>query len=169
MNALFYSVGLFNPPAIRLPSDSGDPPDLHSNDIYTYNQALRLSPIQLALALAPLSNNGKQPALRIITGINTNPDGWKLPPALGEPSQIFPEEIANQIADQLKSDTLPIWESVSTVNDSQNPERYVSWYIAGTVPDWSGTPIVMVVLIEEHSPNAAIDMGRQLLNEVIRQ
>jgi cell division protein FtsW (lipid II flippase) len=169
INALFYSVGLFTPPAIRLPSDSGKPPDFHYNDIYTYNQSLRLSPIQLALALAPLSNNGQQPAPRIVTGINTNPDGWKLPPALGEPSQIFPEEIANQIADQLKSDTLPIWESVSTMNDDQNPERYVSWYVAGTVPDWSGTPIVMVVLIEEHSPNTAIDIGRQLLNEVIRQ
>jgi len=48
---------------------------------------------------------------------------------------------------------LPAWESIGI---GSSPTTTVSWYLAGTLPDWQGTPLALVVLLEEDDPKAPV-------------
>ena len=161
---LFQRMGFYSTPAINLPAAGSTGPDSLA-DPQPYSAVgqseLRISPLQMALAAASLSNNGIRPAPRLVQAIQTEQDSWVNQSTLSEPSQVFSSEAANSVAQTLQVNDLPIWESVGRAQNT--PEQAITWYLAGVLPDWSGPPAVLVLLLEEDNPDQAIQIGQQIL------
>ena len=123
---------------------------------------LRVSPLQMILAAAVLSNNGTMPSARIAVAVNTPQQGWVILPALDTPKEVLPEYQAREIAQAFAGEN-PYWSYVSSIENSS-----VTWYLAGTLPDWSGTPLTLVILLEEDNPALAKEIGTGLLNMALK-
>jgi hypothetical protein len=39
----------------------------------------------------------------------------------------------------------------------------LTWYVGGTQPGWGGTPLALALVLEENDPQAAQEIGRQIL------
>ncbi len=164
MIRLFSSLGLFTPPAIRLPAYSAEAPQGYRDLSLAAlgedpGEALTISPLQLALAMATLSNDGVRPAPRLLTSLDT--DGWMPMPLLSEPQIIFSADDVQQINMLIDSGVLPIWETSAL--GGQGTEQLVAWYAAGTDFDWPGAPVVVVVALESGVAEQALEIGRQLM------
>jgi cell division protein FtsI/penicillin-binding protein 2 len=121
---------------------------------------LHVSPLQVALAAAALSNHGTIPAPRIATAVNTPNDGWVVLPALGMPSEAIQASAADETAQSLIVDGESYWAHVGQAQSDESP---VTWFIAGTPPNWQASPMVVVVLLEEDSARLAQRIGKELL------
>ena len=121
---------------------------------------LRISPLQLALASASLSNGGKRPVPLLANAVRTITEGWVILPATGEPVEVFPEQAADSTAEHYILAGSPFWQY--TVVTGSTSQRY-TWSIGGTLPDWQGAPIVVAVLLEKESPNWAGYINGELL------
>jgi len=151
-DALYQHLGFYSPPRIRLPV----------SDAYAGAgiRDVRVSPLQLTAAAAVLSNGGVRPSPRIALAVNTPRQGWVVLPALGEAQTVVSEEAADQAA--LHYAVVPggIWQWRVTASSR---EQVLTWYLAGTPPDWQGTPLVVVVLLESGDVPAATRIGSSLL------
>jgi cell division protein FtsW (lipid II flippase) len=155
---LYQALGFYTSPNLRLPVAQAISP----------TDDLRISPLQMALAAATLSNAGLRPPPRLAMSVKTPQQGWVILPPLSEPVQaIQPEMVANSIEELLVSQK-PFWEYNSVFWDNSE-SRYLTWYTAGTLPDWQGTPLVVVVLLEENDPGFAEQIGLILLTNAQQQ
>jgi membrane peptidoglycan carboxypeptidase len=144
---LYEALGFFSEPQLRMPV---------ANATSSVNDT-RVSPLQMALAVAAISNNGIRPPARIALAVNTPQQGWVILPALDQPVEALPGPFAREVALALAGEN-PYWSYTSTTNDPQ-----ITWYLAGTLPDWSGTPLSLVVLLEEHNRELANTIGNSLI------
>jgi cell division protein FtsW (lipid II flippase) len=160
--AILENMGLYSAPQLRmpvsLPSSLEMPADLES---YAVGQStLRISPLQLALAMAPLSSGGVQPAERITLAVNTPQSGWVVLPPLSEPRRVLTSLVAQETAGTLAAPNYPFWFSTArAINGSQ----MIAWYVAGTLPGWRGSPRVLVVLLEGDQPGRVRQIGEQIM------
>ena len=121
----------------------------------------------MALAAATLSNGGERVAARLAMAVNIPNSGWVMLPANEEAERVFLENAANQTADSLADSKLPIWQVVSTVEEgvgnSVDTNSGYSWYIGGTLPEWSGVPLAIAVVLEENDPKRVLAIGQSML------
>jgi penicillin-binding protein A len=161
---LFQRLGFYSTPAINLPAAGSTGPDSLA-DPQPYSAVgqseLRISPLQMALAAASLSNNGVRPAPRLVQAIQTDDASWVNQSTLADASQVFSSEAASSVAQTLQVNDLPIWQSVGRAQNA--PRQAITWYLAGLLPDWSGPPAVLALLLEEDNPDQAIQIGQQIL------
>ncbi len=47
--------------------------------------------------------------------------------------------------------------------EKQMPRRTISWSLGGTLPDWQGAPLAVVVLLEENDTTTTGIIGQTLL------
>lgn len=144
---LYEALGFFAEPQPRMPVG------IASRSVSN----LRVSPLQMALATATISNNGVRPPVRIALAVNTPQQGWVILPALDEPVEALPGPFSRETALVFMGDN-PYWSYTGTMNDPQ-----ITWYLAGTPPDWNGTPLALVVLLEEADRPTAAKIGKSLL------
>jgi hypothetical protein len=152
LQKVYETFGFHDAPLLRMPvaqpiSDSEER-DLH------------VSPLQVALASAALSNHGIVPAPRIATAVNTPTEGWIVLAALGAPFEAIPASAADEAAQSLIVDGESYWTHVGQAESDESP---VTWFIAGTPPNWQATPLVVVVLLEEDNVQLAQRVGLELL------
>jgi len=121
---------------------------------------LHISPLQVALASAAFSNHGTLPAPRIATAVNTPNVGWVVLPALGTPIEAIQALAADETAQSLAVEGESYWAHVGQAKSDESP---VTWFIAGTPPNWQASPMVVVVLLEEDNVRLAQKIGRELL------
>lgn len=114
-----------------------------------------VTPLQMALAAATLSADGRLPAPRLANAVNTPQQGWVILSA-GTPTAALSSSGARQAAQLLARTDSPIWEAYGL---GQNDTATVSWYLAGTLPEWQGTPLTLVVALEGEDPQAAGEIG----------
>ncbi len=145
---LYTALGFFTEPQVRMPVATA------SRSV----KNMRVSPLQMALATAAISNNGIRPPAHIALAVSTPQQGWVVLSALDESVEALPGPFAREAA-QAFADETPYWSHVSVTNDPP-----LTWYLSGTLPDWNGTPLALVVLLEEKSPLVAEDIGTQLIN-----
>ena len=149
---IYETLGFYSEPRLRIQvTSAGTTPD-----------DLRVSPLQMALATAALSSDGIRPAPRIALAANTPQQGWVVLPALDEPVEILPKFFAHEIAQALAGE-MPYWTFTGTMD-----EIHITWHLAGTLPDWSGTPLALVVLLEENNPRLAREIGGNLLEAALQ-
>jgi cell division protein FtsW (lipid II flippase) len=161
---LFQQLGFYSTPAINLPAASSAAPDTLPDPQLqnVVGQAeLRLSPLQMALAAATLSNNGVLPAPRLVQAIQTIESGWINQPPLGSANTAISSASASAVARLLQAGDLPIWQSVGHAQNT--PGQIITWYLAGTLPDWAGSPAALALVLEEDNPAQAAQIGQQIL------
>ncbi|MCB9135071.1 MAG: FtsW/RodA/SpoVE family cell cycle protein, partial [Anaerolineales bacterium] len=165
---LFQTLGLYTPPAIRLPASSDPTPTKIANPaLAALGTDLHLSPLQVALAMATLSNNGVRPAPRLALAYHLPKSGWMLLPPLGGQETVFSDTAAQLTAKSLTATNLSIWESLALIENPKADAAF-TWFVGGTLPDWEGAPVVVVVLLEKADVELAKEIGEGMLGEVIK-
>ncbi len=150
---LYEKLGFYTAPQASMPVSPASPKGELNN--------LRVSPLQMAIAAASLSNAGTRPAPRIALAVNTPQQGWVVLPPSSDPVKVFSADVVGNITHILSTQDQPFWEWTAGFSGS-NTEPY-SWYLGGTLPKWQGTPLTVIVLIEGNYPTTAQGIGQQLL------
>ncbi|MBE0684190.1 MAG: FtsW/RodA/SpoVE family cell cycle protein [Anaerolineales bacterium] len=153
LRAFYKRLGLFEAPAINMP--------VTFDDMQASLQSLRISPLQAAVAASALSNKGIMPAPRIATAVNTPEQGWVVLPALGQPVEVIQESAANEAALSFIEAGTPYW---SHLERADLAGTRVTWLTAGTLPDWKGAPLTLVVALEENNISLAKRIGEEMMN-----
>ncbi len=150
---LYRELGFYKTPELNMPVTQA----------VTSTDDLLVSPLQMALATAVLSNDGLRPPARLAMAVNSPQFGWVILPALTDPVQVFPRGSVEKTVNQLIVTKQPYWEYVGTINDSPQ-DRILTWYLAGTISDWKGTPLVITILLEDENLIRAKEIGQSLIN-----
>ena len=156
IKSLFSNLGFYTTPGLDLPVATA----------VSGQAELRLSPLQVVLAVAALSHDGLRPPPRLAMAVNTSVQGWVILPPPSQPVQALPADGADKIATSLSISGQPFWEYTGTGTEGQ---KTVTWYLAGTLPDWQGTPLALVVLIEGGDSGRAESIGRALMQGAFGQ
>lgn len=146
------TIGFHNIPQLQLPVAES----LSNSELEHFH----VSPLQVALASAALSAHGIIPAPSIASAVNTPSDGWVTLPVLGMPTKAIQPETADEAAQLFIQNGNRFW---SHIGSAEEGDSSVTWYIAGTPPNWGGTPIVVVVLIEDNNIRLAERIGEELI------
>jgi cell division protein FtsW (lipid II flippase) len=125
---------------------------------------LHVSPLQVALASAVFSSHGAIPAPRIATAVNTPNDGWVVLGALGTPFEAISASVADEAAASMVREGSTLWTHTGEAQSEKSP---VTWFLAGTPPNWQATPLVVAVLLEEDNPPLAQQIGQELLTDAM--
>lgn len=166
--ALVEKLGLFSVPLLDIKGDeeSGRYVIFSLGEVISGESDFRVSPLQMAATAAVFSSGGRRPIPQIATGMNHPEDGWRLLSPRGESRQIFSQPAMESIANSMAVDQLPIWEVVSL--SSNDLDETVTWYMAGTLPSWSGAPLSLVIVLEEDDSLGAIEMGRAMMEAALK-
>jgi cell division protein FtsW (lipid II flippase) len=150
---LFEKLGFYSTPGRYFQAADPVAPD----------DELRISPLQMSIAVATLSNNGIKPVPRLAMAVQTPQTGWVVLSIDDQPVQIFiPQAIDATLLDYMvEGETF--WEWLGIIDQGGKP---ITWYLAGTLPDWQGIPLSVVILLEERQPTLAAAIGHTLLNSV---
>jgi cell division protein FtsW (lipid II flippase) len=162
---IFERLGFYETPALRLPAAVSTAPDtLPDPQQYSaIGQAgLLTSPLQMALAAATLSTDGIRPAPRLVQAVQTA-EGWMNLPYLKNSTISFSGGAASSTAFALRDEELPIWQSIARAQNS--PGQAISWYIGGTLPDWTGSQLSLALLLEGDDPLFLQEAGRKMLED----
>lgn len=154
---LFQKLGFYSSPQLRMPV---------ANAAATAEvQNLRVSPLQMAIAAASLSNSGTLPSPRIALAINTPEVGWVVLPALSQPRLAISTKGANQIAQSqaMRGGTYWRWTGLG-----QSGAEADTWFLAGTLPNWKATPLALAVLIEGNDPVVAERIGQKIIQSAMK-
>jgi hypothetical protein len=154
----YRELGLFQAPAINMPV-AFEAGKVSAKD-------LKISPLQASLAAALLSHDGIIPAPRIATAVNTPEQGWIVLSAEGMPVEVIQAEAANKAALSFIQKGKSFW---SHVGRASADDKIITWLLAGTVPDWKGTPLALVVTLEEDNIFLAKTIGDNILESALNQ
>lgn len=153
----FYSrLGLYDAPQLRMPVSPAS--------TFRATTPLRVSPLQMALAASALSNHGTEPPPRIALAVNTLQEGWVILPALSQPVEVMQASAADAAAQLSVSRGYAYWQHTGQAAQGKS---VVTWFLGGTIPDWQGTPLAIVVVLEENNIYLAERIGQTILEETI--
>ncbi len=158
------AFGLFSAPELAIetaqPATTLTIEQLNQNPLQVMD--MTVSPIQMAMVAATITNNGVRPAPALVNSYLTPEGNWQ---ALGPGkivAEVFTSNISTEIQSGLLSSTQTIWYQIGHALINQNEP--LTWYIGGTTAGWSATPLAIAVAIEENAPNLALTIGNALLN-----
>ncbi len=132
---LYEKLGFFQSP--QVPLEVSQPPTRAAG------QAIFISPLQMVLAAATISNGGLLPAAYLATSVDTSQSGWVILPAGKEPLAVFPSTKIEAEMPKLAIET-PFWGQQTCTNAPAGSQ----WFIGGTQPDWQGLELAVAVVIE---------------------
>jgi cell division protein FtsW (lipid II flippase) len=118
------------------------------------------SPFQVALAAAAFSNGGTIPTPQIAIALNTPNNGWIILPALDNSFEAIKPSAVNDAINPYISSGENLWSHTWL---AQNDESNVTWFIAGTPPNWQSAPLIVVVLLEKNDTRLAQNIGKEIL------
>jgi cell division protein FtsW (lipid II flippase) len=156
LTSLYSKLGFYTTPSLRLPVIAATPAG---------DTDLRLSPVQMAIAASALSNGGTCPVPQIAMAVDTPLQGWVILPPDGNPSECLPPAGVERTVETLQQSTSPFWEY--TASGEPDPQL-VTWFLAGTGSNWQGSPLAVVVILEEGNPLKARAIGRMVLEKAIQ-
>lgn len=165
LSSLFTKLGFYETPGVPLDTVPATPLDgIPTPGITAYGQAdLVVTPLQLALAAASLSNHGVRPQPALILRTEAVEESWiSLQPSTPGTS-VFTPATADQTAQALAHPNLPIWQSTALTFSSESTQA--TWYIGGLLPDSDPdtSEYVVAVLIERDARGLAEMIGQRLL------
>jgi hypothetical protein len=157
LTAYYQKLGLFQSPTLNMPVAFNSSESAKN---------LKASPLQASLAAAVLSHDGIMPAPRIATAVNTPEQGWVVLSAEGKPAEVVQPKAANEAALSFMVQGKSYWKHVGQASVK---DGIVTWLLAGTLPDWKGTPLALVVTLEENNTFLADHIGDAILNAALNQ
>jgi cell division protein FtsW (lipid II flippase) len=153
LNTTYEAFGFNRPPQLQVQTAAPISATAHTADLH-------VSPLQVALASAALSNHGVVPAPRIAVSVNTPTAGWVVLPTPGTSFEAVSPSQADEAARSFIASGANFW---SYTGRASGDESKVTWFIAGTPPNWRATPLTVVVAIEEDNERIAQYIGQELL------
>lgn len=140
VTAFYEKLGLFSAP--ELPMPVARPQQLN------VSSSLRVSPLQMAIAAATLSNGGMRPAAHIALAVNTPQAGWVILPSPAATNTGLEREALIEGLGRYALPEQPFWGR--TAYEITDPSAQTgSWnFIGGTLPNWTGTSIAVAVVLE---------------------
>ncbi|HEX9013195.1 MAG TPA: penicillin-binding transpeptidase domain-containing protein, partial [Anaerolineaceae bacterium] len=165
---LYSRLGFFTAPAVRLPSASTTSASAGHDPVQLAigNAGVAVSPLQMAVAAAGLSQDGMSPSPRLAVSFLSPNQGWVILPALGQPVQEFPTGAVGSLVDSLRTSNQPLWTTTGSTVSGDG--KQVAWFIGGTLPSWNGTPLAVAVALEKGDPQTALSIGSSLLQAAIK-
>jgi cell division protein FtsW (lipid II flippase) len=175
---LYDTLGFFTAPQLNLATAAQNAPESFSvaglsalgvlgNGLKS-EPMLKVSPLQMALASAVLSNQGIRPAPRLVLSVNTPQAGWVILASQGIAEAVLSPGAANSVSSQLAAAELPLWFSIASTPRSSDPDSAVyTWFTGGTTNAWMGTPLTLAFLLEEDDAELAYQVGVRLLEEAL--
>lgn len=155
----FYSeLGLFQAPELSIPVA----PARTTNEV----KDLRASPLQVCIAAAALSNQGMLPSPRIATAVNTLEQGWVVLPASDSLRSTIQAKAAEEAALSFVKEGNPYW---SHTGQGAIGKAKVTWLIAGTPPDWVGTPLTLVIALESSDPSTVQSIADKIFSAALNR
>ena len=128
---------------------------------------LTVSPLQMALALAALANEGALPAPRLVTAVQSETGEWQSVPVDGEGREAASAAAASQILRSLSQHDATIVEfatqALAGPGGSSN-----AWYL-GLAPAQEPRFAVVVVMEGASGTTGAASTGRALLNAALTE
>lgn len=152
LSTLHESMGFLRPPQIQLQVAES----LFRDELDHFH----VSPLQMALASAALSNHGVIPAPSIASAVSIPAEGWVILPAPGTPAVAMQATPADEASSLFVEEGDNFW---SHLGKAREGDTSATWFLAGTPGNWQGTPFVVVVLIEEDNERIAERIGRELI------
>ncbi len=146
----FSELGFYTSPALHLPVATAS----------SLGQPLRVSPLQMALAASALSDKGIRPAARLAMAVDSPSQGWVVLPPINQPVQVLSANSAATVTRALMVKGQPLWQWSGLAGTANKPD---AWALAGTLPGWQGTPLAVVVLLEDANNQWAAYIGQQML------
>jgi len=123
------------------------------------------SPQQVALAFSVFSAQGTRPLqARLALAVETPLQGWVTFPGSDSGLKIFSTETAVQQARLWSAANAPYWRWSASV--SQNG-RQVAWYVAGTLPEWQGSPLSLALALEGEDEETVRRLGEALMQAAL--
>lgn len=123
---------------------------------------LKVSPVQMALVAAAISNNGVRPPATLVNAYQNSEGDWIEISDVNPDTEVMAQSMARRIMTELASANQAIWyQSGHALIEANQP---LTWLIGGTTPEWSGTPLAIAIAIEEDTPDLAQALGGILLN-----
>ena len=164
---LYQRLGFTQTPDILLPvAEAGNILQLQDQSRIALGQdAILVSPLQMALAAASISAEGVRPSPAFAAAVNTPLEGWVILPS-GDKTVVFQPSAVRKAAEIYAMSDMPAWESIAA---AQRDEDTITWYLAGTTPGWQGVPLALAVILEEDDPQAAIEIGSTVLDTILNR
>lgn len=166
--SLFDGLGFYTVPQVRLPAapvsdrQIKTPPGAAALGL----SGLKISPLQMVLAAAALSNDGLRPAPHLAMTVNTPQQGWVVLPPVEDTARSYPPGATSSAVQSLIVTGQPYWQASG--KSLPDKETY-TWYLGGSLPNWQGTPFAIVVLLEEDNPYLAEHIGQTILQAALNQ
>ena len=154
---LFNLLGFYNASEINLSSAPG----LSAGKV---NQ-ISLSPAQLISAIAAMSNGGICPAIQLTNSVEIPSQGWVILNPVYQKHECLPEAGINSEVSKLEINGTPFW-GYSSSNQAQ--KKPFTWYAAGTIPNWQGPKLALLVIIEENNIYTAQSIGQTILKNTLQ-
>jgi cell division protein FtsW (lipid II flippase) len=151
----FTAFGFYTVPELHLPVATASSP----------GQSMRISPLQMALAASVLSDKGIRPAPRLAMAVKTPSQGWVVLSPLSQPVQVLSSSSAASATQVLMVKSQPLWQWSGVAGTANKP---FAWAIGGTLPAWQGTPLAIVVLLEDDDQQWAADITQQVLGAAMQ-
>lgn len=133
-------------------------------DFFT-SEEIRVSPLQMAVAAAELTNGGSKITPTFVTAFQGPLGDWKYISAATNSGTVKAFTSSKAVSLLTQPDT-PIWQVVANNHDQ---DKWVSWFIGGTPANWKGVPLAIVVVLEDSSPTQAVTIGHSLFNDLFAQ
>ena len=164
--SVMTGLGIFSAPEVVLqvapPAEKPDPADY---DQFVQTAAeIKVSPLQMALVAAAITNDGLQPAARLANSYQNLAGEWVAFQNYNPGTQALTVEASRIIREILTQEGSALWHQTGHAASDQG--RMLTWYIGGTSGDWQGTPLAVAIAIEDNQPALAQQIGSQLLNMV---
>lgn len=158
---LYRQIGLTQTPNIPLQTAAATSPKTgeDTQKLAVGLGSVRVTPLQMALAAAALSQSGMRPAPLLALSVHTPQQGWIILPT-DKSSSALPQS-GSQNATQLLQQTESSFWNTSALVPSENTT--LTWYIGGTLPNWQGTPVALALVLEENNQVLAERIGYYLL------
>lgn len=159
LNAYYREIGFYQAPVLNMPVSF----DTENSS----TQNLRISPLQASITAALLSNHGVMPVPRIAMAVNTPQQGWVVLSEKSQPINVIQAKAADDTALSFIVEGKPYWSHVGQAN--VDGDTIITWLLAGTLPDWGGTPLVMVVTLEEDNIILAKNIGANIFDTALNK
>lgn len=165
LDQIFADFGLTTPPLLPLVTETAVSKPTSDPVLAAIGQEhLTVTPLQLAVALAALGNNGRLPTLQLVTATGSDAAGWEGTVVEGEGKTAVSPATARAVAQALpqSNDSLNFSRLVLSGPEASNN----SWYLALAPANQPRYALVIVVENSDDRSTAAA-IGQALLQEVI--
>ncbi len=159
------NLGLFSAPTIALEVAEAVPyPDANTSlEVWAQGFAQQtVTPLQMVLAAAAITNDGVLPAPKLVNSYQDESGNWMAFADQGTQTPAISADVAAHVREAFSAETQAIWfQNGHAVIDT---EKILTWYIGGTMPEWTGIPLAIAIAIEGDAPGVSQEIGSQLLN-----